>query len=163
MNKKEARKRAKEFRSSLSSDEVQIRSEKATKKLIELVDSMKPQRVHIYSSIKKTNEIITSDAIRFFLDSKTMAHSFIKQNGGWVNIDLLSGEEYKTEKYDMIIIPMLAGDESGNRVGHGIGFYDKFLSDQKQALKVGLCYKEAVVNSLESETHDIKLHIIIRA
>ena len=50
------------------------------------------------------------------------------------------GKEFK-ENIDVIFIPLLAYDKKGNRVGYGKGFYDRFLSTQKNnIIKVGLSF-----------------------
>lgn len=51
-----------------------------------------------------------------------------------------NGKEFK-ENIDVIFIPLLAYDKKGNRVGYGKGFYDRFLSTQKNnIIKVGLSF-----------------------
>ena len=52
----------------------------------------------------------------------------------------INGKEFK-ENIDVIFIPLLAYDMKGNRVGYGKGFYDRFLSTQKNnIIKVGLSF-----------------------
>ena len=52
----------------------------------------------------------------------------------------INGKEFK-ENIDVIFIPLLAYDKKGNRVGYGKGFYDRFLSTQKNnIIKVGLSF-----------------------
>jgi 5-formyltetrahydrofolate cyclo-ligase len=54
------------------------------------------------------------------------------------------GELIESEKIDLILVPLLAFDEKGHRVGYGKGFYDRFLSQcRTDALKIGLSYFEA--------------------
>lgn len=55
------------------------------------------------------------------------------------------GFEVQADKIDVIFVPLLAFDDSGNRVGYGKGFYDKFLARCKpDAIKIGLSFFEAV-------------------
>ena len=52
----------------------------------------------------------------------------------------INGKEFK-ENIDVIFIPLIAYDKKGNRVGYGKGFYDRFLSTQKNnIIKVGLSF-----------------------
>jgi len=60
-------------------------------------------------------------------------------------------DEQYTGKIDMVIVPLLAFDSRGYRVGYGKGFYDRFLENQ-DALKVGLSLFESV--DTISDTHD---------
>lgn len=65
------------------------------------------------------------------------------------------------KSYDMIIVPVLGFDMTGNRIGFGKGWYDRFLARQPQALKIGLAYSWSQVAMLPHEQHDIPLDIIV--
>lgn len=63
--------------------------------------------------------------------------------------------------YDMIIVPGLAFNIEGYRLGYGGGYYDTFLSENKNALSVGVFYPFQNTESLPLEMHDFKLNRII--
>ena len=51
------------------------------------------------------------------------------------------GNEIAPELIDMVIVPLLYFDKSGNRVGYGKGYYDRFLKKcRKDCLKIGFSY-----------------------
>lgn len=54
----------------------------------------------------------------------------------------------------LVLVPGLAFDERGRRLGYGGGFYDRFLSEQTRHPTVGLCYAFQIVPDMETETHD---------
>lgn len=63
---------------------------------------------------------------------------------------------------DLVIIPLLAFDATGNRVGYGKGFYDRFLQDcRPDTLKIGVCLDEPVQRIDDVEAHDIPLDLCI--
>lgn len=64
------------------------------------------------------------------------------------------------EETDVIIVPGLSFDESGLRIGHGCGFYDRFLAGQT-AFTIGLCRDRMVSEQLPCETHDIRVRCLI--
>jgi len=67
-----------------------------------------------------------------------------------------------TGSYDVIIVPGLAFDQSGYRLGYGAGYYDHFLAEHPKAFKIGLCYPFQVIEKVPVETHDIKVdHVIV--
>lgn len=66
------------------------------------------------------------------------------------------------DQADLILIPMLACDWSGNRVGYGGGFYDVFLAQcRPDASKVGLSFFDPVDRIDDVEPHDIRLDLCI--
>lgn len=76
----------------------------------------------------------------------------------WGITEPLSGEEVPAGKIDLIVIPLLACDVDGNRLGYGKGFYDRFLSTcRPDALKVGLSYFEPLSTIIPHESHDVRL------
>jgi len=56
---------------------------------------------------------------------------------------------------------MLGFDKTLNRIGYGGGYYDKFLANQPDAQKIGVCFEQGKVEHIPAEPHDIPLDIII--
>jgi len=66
------------------------------------------------------------------------------------------------EQLDLVIVPLLAFDKRGYRVGYGKGFYDRFLkSCRKDCIKVGLSYFEAVDAIDDAADFDVPLNLCI--
>ncbi|MEZ4900185.1 MAG: 5-formyltetrahydrofolate cyclo-ligase [Saprospiraceae bacterium] len=63
--------------------------------------------------------------------------------------------------YELIIVPGLAFDKSGFRVGYGAGYYDTFLAEQPTALKVGVCYPFQLMERVPVEDHDVWLDLVL--
>lgn len=61
---------------------------------------------------------------------------------------------------DIILVPGLAFDRSGGRMGFGMGYYDRFLKNSR-AVKIGLCYDFQLLDSIPSESHDVPMDFII--
>jgi 5-formyltetrahydrofolate cyclo-ligase len=73
-----------------------------------------------------------------------------------------SGDALDTAELDLVIVPLLAVDASGHRVGYGKGFYDRFLRDCRQdCLKVGLNYFEPLQAIVDLADHDVALDICV--
>lgn len=60
---------------------------------------------------------------------------------------------------DVAVIPLLAVDEQGHRLGYGGGYYDRFLHG-RECLKVGLCFEEQYLNAIPYEEHDVLLDLL---
>jgi len=72
------------------------------------------------------------------------------------------GVRTETGILDMILVPGLAFDRSGHRVGYGKGFYDRLLAGcRKDCIKIGLNYFDPVERINDTDTHDIRLDIVI--
>jgi 5-formyltetrahydrofolate cyclo-ligase len=61
---------------------------------------------------------------------------------------------------DVIIVPLLGFDEKRNRLGHGGGYYDRFMKDCK-ALKIGVAYSVQKVDQIMTDDNDVALDMII--
>lgn len=77
----------------------------------------------------------------------------------------LSGAPVPTSEVDLVIVPGLAFDAEGNRVGRGAGFYDRFLADPSlrrggRALAVGVGFDFQVVDRAPREPHDVKIEAV---
>ena len=66
-----------------------------------------------------------------------------------------------SDHIDMILVPGLAFDKNGNRIGQGGGFYDRFLKKHPASLKIGVCYDFQVINNIKSTDFDEKMDGII--
>ncbi len=69
-------------------------------------------------------------------------------------------ERFDKTKIDVFLIPALAFDRSGSRVGFGRGYYDKLLCGTN-SLKIGLIYSFQLTEEIWAEKHDIKADYII--
>ncbi|MGI6124150.1 MAG: 5-formyltetrahydrofolate cyclo-ligase [Acetivibrionales bacterium] len=66
------------------------------------------------------------------------------------------------DKIDSIIVPGLAFDKTGNRMGHGRGYYDRFLSRcPATTIFIGVAYSFQVFNSIPFDNYDVKVHKVI--
>ncbi|PWS27874.1 5-formyltetrahydrofolate cyclo-ligase [Pedobacter yonginense] len=61
---------------------------------------------------------------------------------------------------DLVLIPLLAFDKQGYRVGYGKGFYDRFLQNTN-AQKIGLSLSPAIEKIDDVNEHDIRLNVCI--
>lgn len=62
---------------------------------------------------------------------------------------------------DVIIVPAVAFDKEGNRLGRGGGYYDRFLKKQSHATIIGVGYDFQLVDEVPVRKHDQKMHRII--
>jgi len=74
----------------------------------------------------------------------------------------IDGTYIEAKKIDLIIIPGLAFDLNGNRIGFGKGYYDKFLKNYS-GLIVAPHYEFQLYKNIPYETHDKKIDYLLGA
>jgi 5-formyltetrahydrofolate cyclo-ligase len=73
-----------------------------------------------------------------------------------------SGNRMVATDFDMILVPLLAFDKNGYRVGYGKGFYDKYMAGcRKDCFKVGFSYFEPVDEIADKADFDLPLDLCI--
>ena len=63
----------------------------------------------------------------------------------------------------LVLMPGLAFDPQGHRIGYGGGFYDKFLAAEPNHPTLALCYDFQMLPALETEEHDIPVDYVLWA
>lgn len=65
--------------------------------------------------------------------------------------------EIEPGRLELLLVPGLAFDVSGNRLGYGKGFYDRLLAQAKDIPVVGVVPSKLIVPVLPAEPHDVKM------
>lgn len=73
------------------------------------------------------------------------------------------GEIVDPASIDLVVVPGVAFTLSGDRLGHGKAYYDRFLAPLGSVHTVGACFSEQIVDELPMEAHDIRLGHVIHA
>lgn len=113
-----------------------------------------------------------------FLDKwGTKKHFYLPRVNG-VNLDILPYDRSRLElgafhieepvgdeltdpaEIELIVVPAVAYDRRGNRLGRGKGFYDRLLSTTK-ATKIGVGYDFQLVDEIAVEPHDVPVDMVI--
>lgn len=149
----------------------------AARRAFELLEQtaafMLSEHILLYHSLP--DELSTHDFINRWSDRK---HFYLPRVNG-VNLDILPYDRCRMhlgafnieepdgsdilsdlKRIDMVIVPAVAYDRRGNRVGRGKGYYDRLLSGLK-ALTVGMAYDFQLVDEIDAEAHDVRVDYII--
>lgn len=72
------------------------------------------------------------------------------------------GEPWPVDRIDFIIVPALAFDRRGHRLGRGAGFYDRFLArPEVRAVACGLGFGEQLVDELPIHDNDWPVNLLV--
>ncbi len=66
-----------------------------------------------------------------------------------------------TGSFDLMVVPGMAFDHDGNRLGRGRGYYDRFLSKHLSVPRIGICFDFQRVPSVPVEPTDIRMNRVI--
>jgi len=99
---------------------------------------------------------------RWIEEGKTVCVPIVNWQDRAMQAGLLTSTESHalTELIDVVLVPGLAFDTSGGRLGRGGGFYDRFLSLVRPPLSIGVAFDEQMVDRLALEPHDCRLTAI---
>ena len=122
------------------------------------------------------DEVYTHDFVKRWAGSKTLLLPCVK--GDELELRYFDGEERLQPgegyaipepvgelfadwgKIDLILVPGVAFDKFGNRLGRGKGYYDKVLK-QTGAYKLGVCFDFQLVERMPVEPHDVKMDRVV--
>ena len=163
----------KKKRLSLTKQEVDHLSQRVCKQLDKL-NIWKLNHYHIFISISKYNELDTSSIINKLKSKQKIIIVPKISNNELVHVAINDETEFSLNEYgikepndgnhfiienlDIILIPLLAFDIEGNRVGYGKGYYDRFLKlTNNSTLKIGLSFFDPITKIQDIDDNDVKL------
>ena len=118
-----------------------------------IIDWLKARHPHIKRVFPQTDFIHLS--MTSFLDDE---HLQLAKNQ-WGITEPSEGTTVDTKQIDMIIVPLLAVDSLGYRVGYGKGFYDRFMATCKTGTRcIGLSLFPPIAAIDDVDDYDIRLH-----
>lgn len=175
MNKKTLRKEIGLKKTALSAAQIEARSAILAQKLFDTLQYKYCKSLYAYLSFNqevRTNPIIE----RAWADGKRVAvpkvigkdmvfiwiDSFDALGPGYYGItEPIADGPAADDKRALVLMPGLAFDPEGHRIGYGGGFYDRFLDAEPDHPLVALCYDFQMFEHLDVEDHDIPVDLVI--
>jgi 5-formyltetrahydrofolate cyclo-ligase len=69
-----------------------------------------------------------------------------------------TGKEIAPEQLDLLIVPGVAFDRNGGRLGNGAGYYDRLLKCVRaDAVLMGVCFESQLIGQVAMEAHDVTM------
>lgn len=182
MQKAELRKLMLRQRRALPADEVQRQSEEIADQFFANFPLQPGLTVHVFLPIVKNNEVNTwplierlrlehpkvrvavpvTDVEQNILTHHHLTDDAILIENPWGIPEPQNAQHILAPEVDIVLIPLLAFDKVGHRVGYGKGFYDRFLSEcRPDVLKVGLSLEPPVETIADPNPFDVPLDAVI--
>lgn len=167
-------------RKALTPAQVAASSAAMAKRLLQFQPYLGARLLHTYVA-SVDNEVDTAGLIRQSLargqevavpvvqpGTRVLRHALIQdlgqlQPGRWGLLEPAAGHPCWLEdlgRIDLVVVPGLAFDRRGNRLGLGGGYYDRFLA-RVSAPKAGLIYSALLLDALPAEAHDIPMDLVV--
>lgn len=177
MNKQELRKAIRARKRAMTEEEIERRSRSLCQKFLES-DAYRACRT-LYGYLPYNQEVRTLPILAQALadgkqvavpkvygdDMKFISLTDLTQiSRGYAGIpEPIADEPVAEDETALVLMPGLAFDPQGHRIGYGGGFYDKFLSREPNHPTLALCYEFQMVEHLETEEFDIPVDAVIWA
>ncbi len=148
--------------------------------LVSFILKKEVKSVHCFLPIERNNEPNTWPLIKHLsshglkvvvsatnFEEETMSHYWYNDHLHFVQdrFDIptpTNGDLADVEAIDLVVIPLLAADKTGNRIGYGRGYYDRMLKEMPgSVLKMGVSLGPLFDHFTFAEDHDISLDYVI--
>lgn len=177
MDKKELRRSIRERKRAMTEEEIVMRSEKLGV-LFAQSEAYKNAKT-IYGYLPYNQEVRTVPMLEQALkDGKKVAvpkvygdemkflylDDLTKVSKGYAGIpEPIADGPVADDETALVLMPGLAFDPQGHRIGYGGGFYDKFLAAEPNHPTLALCYEFQLLPELDTEEHDIPVDTVLWA
>lgn len=133
---------------------IDFRNEVQTEKIIKraIADG---KRIVIPISIVETRQLLLSEIIDYDTELESGAYGILEPKQEYIR-------ETDAKLVDMVLIPGVAFDERGFRIGYGAGYYDRFLERvRKDTTKIALAFELQMVEYAFEDSHDVPTEMIV--
>lgn len=172
MDKKTLRAEIKVLKKQHTKEQLLEQSEKILARLEQHPDFVKAERVMLYNALP--DEVQTQAFLeKWHLKKQIILPTVVGDDiipvayekdtdfaVGDFNILEPQNEPYKGD-FDLIVVPGVAFDHKGNRLGRGRGYYDRFLCQHLSVKRIGICFDFQLVDEIPTEPFDIRMDEVI--
>ena len=113
------------------------------------------KRVGVPIPVPKTKELKVSELIDFDKELDLGFYNILTPKDKYIRI-------VPPKLVDLVLVPGVAFDKRGYRVGYGGGYYDRFFSNiNENVIKIGLCYEMQIIPEVPKDPYDIPIDFIL--
>ena len=174
--KKLLRDHARTVRASLSKADIEEKSRLICRRLLEVIEDTDTVMIYASKPLEVNTKSLIGDLISrgktivvpiIEKDTKTLRLSYLRDpdvlQESTFQVPEPVGRELPAQASSItaVIIPMLAFDKKGNRLGYGAGYYDRFLSLHPHLRRIGIAFSCQEVEEIPADATDAIMDIIV--
>ena len=177
MDKKELRKTLKALRNNLTQEEVDVSSRLVAEKILACDAYQKAEHIMGYLAFGK--ELSVDEMLkRALADGKRVYVPEIISQTEIRAVELESFADFAYDRFgirsvpapvkvcnpkilDLVLVPAVAYDRAGNRMGMGAGYYDRFLPQTENAIKIGVACDALLQDELPYNEYDVSVPYLV--
>jgi 5-formyltetrahydrofolate cyclo-ligase len=168
--KGEIRKRILKLRNAIPLETIAAKSSEIVRRLMELREIRESSTLMVYLSFG--SEVLTDDLIRWgWAEGKRIVVPLCRPESREMTPCLIGGfDELETGHYGIrepnaerhkVLVPAVAFDRRGYRVGYGGGYYDRFLPKVPRAATIGAVFACQIVTEVPIDRYDVQMERIV--
>lgn len=165
-------------RTALTAEAWAVSSRAAQSRLLELDEFRRAQCVALYAPTRHETDTTLVMTTAFALGKRVLYPAVCGQQMVFRRVERIdelqagafgilepcpTGIDHQADEPDLIVVPGVAFDRCGHRIGYGKGFYDRFLQHPgRTAHLIGFCHDFQLIDStIPADDHDIRMEIIV--
>lgn len=149
MNKNEVRKYVSEQNKLHSEEEMGILSQQICEKILK------------HNAVMEANTIVLFWSMKDEVDTHELVAKLVRKKNVIIITQSADIPPVMPPNDAVIIVPCLAYDSKGSRLGKGKGYYDRYLSQLEENYKIGICFPWQMVENIPTDSHDIGVNEVI--
>lgn len=166
-------------RLALAKEEWQSRSARIVQNILAFEKFQQAKVVHGFIPDEHRHEVNLIPLLEWIISNQKKLLVPVVEEGELISVELTSFNHLEKNSFgvrepvahvpssleseiDLVLVPLLAVDSKGNRLGYGKGYYDRFFKRlNSQAFKLGVAFAFQVLNHVPATGNDIRLDAVV--
>jgi len=166
-------------RLALAKEEWQSRSARIVQNILAFEKFQQAKVVHAFIPDEHRHEVNSIPLLEWIFSNQKKLLVPVVEEGELISVELTSFNHLERNSFgvlepiervpssleseiDLVLVPLLAVDSKGNRLGYGKGYYDRFFKRlNSQAFKLGVAFAFQVLNHVPATGNDIRLDAVV--
>lgn len=112
------------------------------------------KRIGVPITVPKERKLLVSEVKNFETELEMGYYDILSPKKDFIR-------EVSPNVIDIVLVPGLIFTKDGYRVGYGGGYYDRFLSQIEDVIKIGICFDMQITEEIPTDQYDIPVDYII--